>query len=153
MSKRVVIGAVLLATLAGGCAVRDRLFRDRSELVSERQPCVRTVIPIYFERDEARLSAPARALIRETTADLAGCHVPAVRVIGLADATGTRDVNLRLSDARARAVAEAFGAEGWPAPLFETVAAGDAGAVRADGAAEPVRRRVEIVIEAAPPAR
>lgn len=150
MSKSVVVAAAVAAMLLAGCAVRDRLWRDRAELVVERQPCVATTISVYFEEGRARLTPPARALIRETAAGLGGCHVPRVRVIGLADATGGAARNLALSDARARAVAEAFADEGWPAPLFETVAAGDVGAVRADGAAEPVRRRVEIVIEAVP---
>lgn len=151
MSRSVVAVAAVAAMLVGGCAVRDRLFRDRAELVAERQPCVVTTIPVYFEEGRARLTAPARALVRETAAGLGGCHIPRVRVIGLADATGGSARNLELSDARARVVAEAFAEEGWPAPLFETLAAGDAGALRPDGSAEPVRRRVEIVIEAAPP--
>jgi len=81
---------------------------------------------------------------------LAGCEVRRVRVLGLADATGTPEANLTLSQRRARETAEALAAAGLPAPVFDVAAAGDAGAVTADGADQPLRRRAEVVIDARP---
>lgn len=150
-SRLIWTGVVVAGMLAGGCAVRDRLFRDRSELVAERSPCATTVVPIYFDEGHAGLSPPARELIRETAALLAPCAVERVRVVGLADASGGASRNLALSESRARNVAEAFAAEGWPVPVFEMLAAGEAGARTPEGENEPVRRRVEIIVEARPP--
>jgi outer membrane protein OmpA-like peptidoglycan-associated protein len=73
-----------------------------------------------------------------------------VKVTGLASSTGDVATNLSLSERRATAVAEALVAAGWPTPAFEVGAVGDAGAVTADGTNEPMRRRTEVVVDAAP---
>ena len=149
-TRAMVAGAVVGAMLVSGCAVRDRIFRHRGELVAERSPCVATTVPVYFDEGHARLSPPARELIAETAARLGDCRIDRVRVIGLADASGGAQRNMTLSQRRAMAVAEALSEEGWPAPAFEVLAAGEAGATTHDGTDEPVRRRAELIVEAAP---
>ena len=51
---------------------------------------------------------------------------------------------------RAAVVADALAAAGWPAPAFEVGGAGDQGAVTASDASEPLRRRTEVLVDAAP---
>ena len=78
------------------------------------------------------------------------CDVRRVQVLGLADATGGSAANLSLSQQRARSVAQALNTAGLPAPVFDVAAAGDVGAVTTEGAAEPLRRRTEVAIDAHP---
>lgn len=145
--RRVMIGALALGLT--GCGTLG--VRDRSELVVEPQPCVHTTLPIYFAESEAGLTGPARDLIRTSADQLRHCSIQRVRVVGLASATGSSDRNLSLSERRAETVAAALAEAGLPAPAFDIEAVGDAGAAQG-GISEPVRRRVEVVIEAAPAA-
>lgn len=134
-----IIGAALLLA---GCETLSR-----SDLVAEPQVCVATTLPVYFSEGEAGLTDPARELIRTTAESLRSCNIQRVRVVGLASATGGIAANLTLSEQRAMTVAEALAAAGLPTPAFELQAVGEGGAVQ-DGVTEPVRRRVEVVIEA-----
>ncbi|WP_296818521.1 OmpA family protein [Brevundimonas sp.] len=145
-----MVGAALVAAMGlAGCDTTRSLFRDRSELVAEPAVCVATTLPVYFDEGNASLTGPARELIATTAQRLSGCEIRRVQVVGLASASGGATRNLTLSERRAMAVTEALAAEGWPAPVFEVMAAGEDGAVQG-GVAEPVRRRVELLIEAAP---
>ena len=139
--------AAVLGLAMAGCST---LGTSRADLVQDPQVCVATTLPIYFAEGEAGLTEPARELIRSTASALEGCDIQRVRVVGLASATGGSAANQTLSERRATTVAEALVAAGWPAPAFELAAAGDAGATDG-GVAEPVRRRVDLVVEAAPP--
>ena len=40
---------------------------------------------------------------------------------------------------------------GWPAPVFDVSAAGDAGATTDTGVREPLRRRTEVIVDAVNP--
>lgn len=99
---------------------------------------------IYFESNSAELGPEAQGLIAAAAERAAGCHIDGVEVLGLADATGTPDVNQALSEARAARVAEALALAGLPEGAFVTEAAGQIGAVRPDGVDRPMRRRVEV---------
>jgi outer membrane protein OmpA-like peptidoglycan-associated protein len=72
--------------------------------------------------------------------------VASVDVLGLSDAVGAADANLELSKRRAQSVTAALTAAGLPAGEFRVGAAGQAGAVTADGKARPLRRRVDVVL-------
>ena len=82
-----------------------------------------------------------------TAQRLRTCKVIEIRLLGLADATGSPQANLDLSKRRADNVLAAFVKAGLPVPKYTLVAAGDKGAVNAQGATEPVRRRVNVVVE------
>lgn len=56
----------------------------------------------------------------------------------------------RISERRARAVAEALAGAGLPAPAFDIEAAGADGAV-VGGVNDPLRRRTEVLIEVVAP--
>lgn len=145
--KRLIV--VLSAMAVAGCALTPGV-RDRSELVAEPEVCAPTRFEVYFRDSEAGLTEAARHAIGLTATQLQGCDIRKVDVIGLADARGGPTANLDLSQRRALAVAEALEAAGWPSPAFTLIGAGDAGSTTAAGANEPMRRRTEVLVDAAP---
>ena len=139
----VVAGALALA----GCAGTPM---ERAELVAEPSVCAPQRFDIYFRDSEAALTDAARHAIGLTATQLQGCEIRKVNVIGLTDARGAPNANLDLSERRAQAVAEALEAAGWPSPVFSLIVAGESGSVTASGASEPMRRRTEVLVDAAP---
>lgn len=139
---------VALAVGLSGCGMTR--FMDRSAVVTEPSPCAATRFEVYFADSEARLTESARQAIGMSAAQLQGCEIRKVQVLGLADARGGATANLSLSERRAQAVAEALTAAGWPAPVFEVEAAGDEGALTDAGVREPMRRRTEVLVDAVP---
>ncbi|CAN7310238.1 OmpA family protein [Brevundimonas sp. LjRoot202] len=137
------------ALAVAGCALTPGV-RDRSDVVTEPNVCTPQRFEVYFRDSEARLTDAARHAIGLTATQLQGCEIRQVNVIGLADARGGPTANLDLSERRALAVAEALEAAGWPSPVFSLIVAGESGAVTADGASEPMRRRTEVLVDAAP---
>lgn len=148
MKRLIGLAGLTIAVGLSGCGMTR--FMDRSTVVTEPSPCTTKRFEVYFADSEARLTEPARQAIGMTAAQLQGCDIRKVQVLGLADARGGATANLSLSERRARAVAEALTAAGWPAPAFDVEAAGDEGAVTAAGVREPMRRRTEVLIDAAP---
>ena len=143
-----VIGGLTFALLAG-CAPSGA-YKTRSDLVSNPAACGVKRFEVYFDQDQARLTAAARQAISLTATQLQGCDVTKVQVLGLADArSGTAAANQTLSEQRARSVAEALAGVGLPAPAFEVAAAGADGA-KVNGVDAPLRRRTEVLIEARP---
>lgn len=149
MTRAFTTTALLAATALAGCAGAGG-FRDRGDLVAEPAACAPARFEVYFADSEANLTPAARQVVDMNAARLRGCDIRRVQVLGLADATGAASANMTLSQRRARSVVAALAADGWPAPVFEVEAAGDAGAVAATGALEPLRRRVEVVVDAQP---
>lgn len=139
-----VAGAVL-----AGCSTTPDA-PERSELVVEPAVCTPQRFEVYFRDSEAHLTPVARQTIAMTATQLQGCDIRRVEVIGLSDARGGATANQSLSERRALAVAEALAAAGWPAPAFTLMAAGEDGSTTADGAREPMRRRTEVLVDAAP---
>ncbi len=148
MRRLIGFAGVALAVGLSGCGVSR--FMDRRAVVSEPEVCSARRFEVYFADSEAGLTESAREAIGMAAAQLQGCEIRRVQVIGLADARGGASANQDLSERRARAVAEAFTAAGWPAPAFDVDAVGDTGAVTGSGAREPMRRRTEVLVEAAP---
>lgn len=137
------LGACILAACAGGprTAPAPRVV----------QVCADFSFPIYFETSSDQLTAAARGVAADAAARVRGCRIGQVQVVGLADAGGSTRLNLALSRRRAASVAKALEAGGLPAPVFDIEGAGESGALTADGRPEPLRRRTEVVIRAAPP--
>jgi peptidoglycan-associated lipoprotein len=145
------IGAAAIACAGlSGCETAKGMFHDRAQVVATPSACAPKRFEIYFADSEARLTEPARQAIGLTAAQLQGCDIRSVKVLGLADARGGAAANQDLSERRAKTVAEALAAAGWPSPAFEVGAAGDEGAANAAGVREPLRRRTEVLVEAAP---
>ena len=145
-----LIGCAAVAASAGlsGCGVTR--FMDRGPVVAEPARCTAKRFEVYFADSEARLTEAARQAIGLEAAQLQGCDIRKVQVLGLADARGGATANQGLSERRAQAVAEALTAAGWPAPAFELEAGGDEGAVTDAGVREPMRRRTEVLVDAVP---
>lgn len=137
------------ALAVAGCALTPGV-RDRSDLVVEPHACTPQRFDVYFRDGEAGLTDAARHAIGLTATQLQGCEIRKVNVIGLTDARGGPTANLDLSERRALAVTEALEAAGWPSPVFSLIVAGESGSVTADGASEPMRRRTEVLVDAAP---
>jgi peptidoglycan-associated lipoprotein len=146
--RSTILAAGVAAVALAGCSTMRTPSRD--ELVTEPSACAAKRFDIYFAEDQATLTDAARTAIGLTATQLQGCRINAVRVLGLSSSTGSADANQALSEQRALAVAEALTAAGWPTPAFELTAAGDQGATTASGVAEPLRRRTEVLVEAAP---
>lgn len=146
--KRLGLAIICAGVLAvAGCAEAPW---TRGDLVAEPDPCAPQRFDIYFREGEAGLTDAALHAISLTATQLQACDIRRVQVIGLTDASGGPDANLDLSERRAMAVTEALSAAGWPAPAFNLVAGGESGSLTAGGAVEPMRRRTEVLVEAAP---
>ncbi|MBC6983199.1 OmpA family protein [Caulobacter sp. 17J80-11] len=139
------VGILLGALVLAGCAgTREPTPKPAAAA------CGKSSFTIYFDTNETTLTEPARAVVADAAKRLQGCAINSVRVVGLADAGGSPAQNLELSAARAAHVVEAFAAYGWPKPSFEIAAAGAAGATTPSGEAKPLRRRVEVFVDAGP---
>lgn len=141
-ARLALIGAAVLALAA--CST------GKERLVAAPQRCESRAVPIYFEPGSAELTDEGRAALATAATETAGCRIERVSVIGLADAAGDREENLVLSRKRAAAVTAALEAVKLPAAEFREIAAGEAFAVTPTGAAEPLRRRVDIVLQMEP---
>ena len=144
-----MMSAAALTALAG-CSGTRRSFQNRFALVRAESICADQSFTIYFDEGSDGLTSQARQLIRETARQYQACAIRTVRVVGLADSTGTPEANLSLSQRRARRVAHALGLAHFPAPAFEVSAAGEQGATLSGGREEPVRRRAEVFLTVAP---
>jgi peptidoglycan-associated lipoprotein len=136
-----IIGVVAAASLAGGCASGPK---SRSQIEVTAPACEDFAVQIYFERDSAALTQEARSVLGSAGAMAKGCKVGSVHVVGLADAVGSSDVNLALSEQRAAAVTKALAKAGFRHVEFDVAAAGDAGAVNRAGEARPLRRQADV---------
>ena len=139
--------AILAATALAGCGATGG---DRAKLVKTPVKCADQTVQIYFEPRSAEVTPEGRSVIDAAAAALRTCHVRAVEVLGLADAAGAPQANLELSQARALSVSSALAAAGLPAAEFQLAAAGQQGAVTADGKTAPLRRRVDVTLRVAP---
>lgn len=139
-----------LAVAAVGMLAACAPMPKREALVVGESLCAPGRFDIYFLENQARLTEPAAMVLKAAASKAKDCDVRKVRVVGLADATGTPEANLNLSQRRAQTVVAALTQAGMPAPIFEMNAAGDAGATTAAGNDEPLRRRAEVIYEAYP---
>lgn len=144
---RALLMAGLVATTLAGCA--GSRTGGREALVATPSPCSAQRFEVYFREGDAGLTQAALQAIGLTATQLQGCEIRRVQVIGLADPTGDADANLDLSERRAMAVTEALAAAGWPTPVFELNAAGESGSTTVSGAVQPMRRRTEVLVDAA----
>jgi len=142
-----VMAAIAALTALGGCSTLDK----REQVVKAPTVCADQTVQVYFDADSAELTPDGKKVLEAAVGALRGCKVPSVEVLGLADAVGAPQVNLELSRRRSEAVFHALTAAGLPAAEFKLGAAGQAGAVTADGQVAPVRRRVDVTLHATRP--
>jgi outer membrane protein OmpA-like peptidoglycan-associated protein len=142
-SAPLLLAAALLG-LAGCATPKPKAY------VTTPPRCADQVVQIYFEPQVAEITPEGRAVISAAAAQARGCKVTAVDVTGLADAVGAPDANLELSKKRAQSVAKALAGAGLPTATFSLAAAGEQGAVTAEGKAHPLRRRVDVALRLSP---
>lgn len=135
--------AILLASCSSLPTARERLVQAPAR-------CSDQSVAIYFDPDSAELTLESEAVIKQASASARGCKVERVEVLGLADAAGAPEANLELSKRRAQSVTAALATAGLPSAEFHLAAAGDAGATTPDGAARPLRRRVDVTLRMEP---
>jgi len=108
------------------------------EEVAETPDPIQTTV--YFDFDKSNLTSEAAALIREAVRRANGFDVEQVRVVGNTDTSGSSAYNQALSERRARVVRDALIAEGIPAGIISSNAAGETNLAKAtpDGTREPL---------------
>jgi outer membrane protein OmpA-like peptidoglycan-associated protein len=121
----------------------------RREIVRGPTACGDRTVQVYFEPQSSDLTKEGRDVIAAAAQAARSCRVAGVEVVGLTDAQGAPEANLELSKKRAASVAAELRADGLPAAEFKVAAAGQTGAVTADGKAAPMRRRADIVLHLA----
>ena len=113
---------------------------------------------VLFEFDEAVLTPTAETELAKATEVIRRSPAGAIKVIGHTDAKGDDAYNQRLSEARAKAVADWFGGQvGVRTRAFEVSGKGEAAPVapnaKPDGSDDPAgrqkNRRVEVVVPTA----
>ena len=133
-------GAAAMAL--GGCASSVSPAYSAARAVCRHD----TTVTLYFDTGQDAVTDIGQQIVAATAKRLRACTVKEIRLLGLADASGAAQTNLDLSKRRADNVLHAFVVAGLPVPKYTLVAAGDKGAVNPQGAAEPVRRRVDVVV-------
>ena len=149
-------GAAMAATIAvllsaAGCQTARTPPPPRGPLIVAPSACADFTITIYFASGSTRLGREADALLTAAGARTRSCSITGVRVRGLADAPGGRDVNLALSKQRAEAVTHALHRNGFNQVEFQVTAVGDAPVDPAGGDTRLLRRRVDVEIHLGPP--
>jgi peptidoglycan-associated lipoprotein len=134
--------------LAGGLLALGACTTTPTDTPMRFIACDDVSVGIYFEPNSADVSSEAKAVLRGAADQAKGCRVDGVDVLGLADAVGAPDANLKLSEQRAAAVTRTL--RGYGLGAVKVAAAGDIGAVTQAGAAAPLRRRADVIVKLSP---
>jgi peptidoglycan-associated lipoprotein len=114
--------------------------------------CQDVTFPIYFAEYSDQLTSGAQQVLTTVAAQVHGCRIGYVSVLGLTDSKGAAADNLELSKRRAAVVASALQNAGLPAPQFEIRGLGEAGSTTPHGHEVPLRRKTEVAIHVLPKA-
>ena len=148
MRTSTIIAVAIGAGLAvSGCAATN----TRDQIVKAPAACDDVTVQIYFEPDSYEVTSEGQAVLNQASLQAKSCKIDRVRVMGLADAVGAPAANLEISKKRAAAVTRSLNATGLPTPEFDLAAAGQTGAVTAEGDARVMRRRADVTIELSNP--
>ena len=146
-TRALAMVAGLTAAALGGCAHNAPPLKP---MAANGPACADVVFPIYFAEGADTLTPGAEQVIALSVAQVRGCRIGYVNVLGLTDAEGGRSQNLDLSKRRADTVAKALEAAGLHTPRFEVDGQGETGAVSDSGKTVPLRRKTEVVIHPLP---
>jgi outer membrane protein OmpA-like peptidoglycan-associated protein len=143
---------VIAAASVSGCASMRNVIHPpyTGPAMAVPSSCADLTATIYFDRGSAVLTREAKDALKIAAAQAESCRFKAVDVYGLSDAVGAPAANLALSKRRAEVVTGALAQLGFTTVNFKLVAAGDAGAVNASGAVEPLRRQADVIFRAGP---
>lgn len=103
-------------------------------------------VSVFFDWNVDAPPADAQAVASTVAAGMKQCGWTRLVVNGHADKTGSNEYNLRLSERRARGIAQVLEADGVPAAAITTKGYGKSAPKidTAEGVREPMNRRVEI---------
>ena len=148
MRTSTIIAVAIGAGLAvSGCATST----TRDQIVKAPAACEDVTVQIYFEPESSEVTSEGQAVLNQASLQAKSCKIERVRVMGLADAVGAPAANLEISKKRAAAVTRSLNSTGLPTPEFDLAAAGQTGAVTAEGDARLMRRRADVTIELSNP--
>lgn len=142
---------VALFAAATALSACETVRTARERIVSAPPRCADATVQIYFEPESAEVTDEGRSVLKAAADSARGCKVTSVSVMGLADAAGDPASNLELSKRRADSVSKALSQAGLPPAVFRVSAAGQAGAVTADGRTAPLRRRADVTLHLTAP--
>ncbi len=142
-----VIGAALFSALLAGCATQ----MAKTPETANPTACPARQMVFYFGSWETDLNALAMQEINAIQTALKECAIEHVHIVGMAGAPGDVAANVEASKKRAENVAAALEQAGWPRSAFVLDPKGEDGATTSDGLETPMRRRVEVSVNA--PAR
>jgi outer membrane protein OmpA-like peptidoglycan-associated protein len=103
---------------------------------------------VYFGFDRSDLTPRARDVLDEVVAAVETLSSTALSIVGHTDTSGPDDYNQRLSERRARSVAQGLVERGVPQGAMTLAGRGEREPARVtgDGVREPLNRRVEITL-------
>ena len=140
-----VISAALLGALLAGCASPKAAEAPKA---ANPAACAPRQMVFYFGSWETDLNALSMQEINAVQTSLKDCRIEWVRIVGMAGAPGDAAANIEVSQKRAENVAAALEKGGWPRSAFVLEAKGEDGATTSDGLDKPMRRRVEVSVNA-----
>ena len=110
-------------------------------------PAISRNFMVFFDFDKSDITADARTVLQNVARDAKAGSVPRVQIVGHADRSGPTDYNQKLSERRAKAVADELARLGVPAGGISTSGKGETDPMvpTADGVREPSNRRAVIV--------
>jgi peptidoglycan-associated lipoprotein len=146
---RSLAGAAIGLLALAGCQNGPQLPRLHMPAIQSPPVCADFQISIYFEPASAAITHDAEAVLRSAAGRTRRCKVLGVDVVGLADAAGASEANLKISRDRAAAVTIALARHGFADVSIDTTAGGEAGAQGPGGALRPLRRRAEVTFRLA----
>lgn len=116
------------------------------EALAECEKAAEQDFVIYFGFDKYNLTSAAMAVIEEVAKYTKEFNDPTVRVVGHTDTSGSAAYNLRLSQRRAQAVANALAAKGVEVDAVEAKGETEPAVPTGDGVREPLNRRAVIEV-------
>lgn len=127
----------------------NELRKRGADVRSTERGVVINLPDVLFEFDKAQLTEEARRTVADISAELRQLPERHISVEGHTDSVGTLVYNQRLSEGRARNVAEALLANGIPRKQVATVGYGETDPIASNSTprGRQRNRRVEIIIE------
>lgn len=135
------VAVTALSVALGACAPMSGL-ETRARILAQPS-CSDFFFPIYFAPGSVEVNGAARRVMQAAGRRSEGCRIEEVKAVGLPDPAGS-DPQMVLPRERARRVASALQAAGFPAPIFQLSALGEAGETL-PGAKTP-RRRADVFV-------
>ncbi len=145
--------AALLALGLSACAATPAT--DQAVTSTPFDPatrCYERDFVVYFEEGETTINHAAREAMAAMVDAVRLCRIDGVRVVGLTDAEGNSEENLRVAYRRAEMIRDHLVRTArWPRDNFSLASGGESGATTSEGLNRPVRNQARISVQAVAP--